>query len=60
MRTDLCLLSSKTALVELRHAGMRSRQVLGYIPASDFENTFSHYRGSGAWSQEIAPQVPRH
>jgi len=60
MRTDPCLLSSKTALVELRHAGMRSRQVLGYLPASYFENIVSHYRGSGTWSQAIAPQVPRH
>ena len=60
MRTVLCLLSSRAALVELRHAGMRSRQMLGYLLATDFENIFSLDRESGAWSQEIAPQVPRY
>jgi hypothetical protein len=60
MRTVLCLLSSSTALVDLSHAGMRSRQMLGYLLATDFESIFSHYRGSDAWSQEIAPQVPRY
>jgi rhodanese-related sulfurtransferase len=60
MRTVLCLLSSKAALVELRHAGVRSRQLLGYRLAADFENVFNLYRGSGAWSQAIAPQVPRY
>jgi hypothetical protein len=47
MRTVLCLLSSRAALVELRHAGMRSSQMLGYLLATDFESIFSHYRGSG-------------
>jgi hypothetical protein len=60
MRIVLCLLSSRAALVELRHAGMRSRLMLGYLLATDFESIFSLYRGSGTWSQEIAPLVPRY
>jgi hypothetical protein len=60
MRTVLCLLSSKATQVEPRHAGVRYRQVPDYRLAPDFENVFSHYRGSGAWSQAIAPQGPRY
>ncbi len=60
MRTVLNLLSSKTALVELHRAGERSRPAPGYLPAAGFEKVFGINRGNGAWSQEIAPLVPRY